>query len=119
MSEQEDIPWTETEVVGMLFDEKDLKSNRKKKNAKKSKGKLLRILCNSGTSDNTMKRSALNKLKYKTVKNPKLWSSFGGELGTTYTAKNVEFYLPEFSTSKSAVLDFDIIEDKNRHKRYV
>ena len=72
MSEQEDIPWTETEVVGMLFDEKDLKSNRKKKNAKKSKGKLLRTSCDSGTSDNTTKQSVLNKLKYKTVKNLKL-----------------------------------------------
>ena len=39
----------------MLFDEKDLKSNRKKKNSKKFKGKLLRTLCDSGTSDNTIK----------------------------------------------------------------
>jgi len=55
LSEREDIPRTETEVVGMLFDEKDLKSNRKKKNSKKSKGKLLRTLCDSGTSDNVIK----------------------------------------------------------------
>ena len=55
ISEREDIPRTETEVVGMLFDEKELKSNRKKKNSKKSKGKLLRTLYDSSTSDNMIK----------------------------------------------------------------
>ena len=55
----------------------------------------------------------MNKLKHKTIKNPNTWSSFGGSLETTHAAKNVEFYLPKFSMSKRAILDFDIIEDEN------
>lgn len=73
----------------------------------------MRLLLDSGTSDNVIKRCASKKLNITRYNKPKFWGSFGREIETSDTAKNVEFYMPEFSMSKIASLDFDMIEDED------
>jgi len=55
----------------MLLNENRNISNRKQKNKKKSKGKLLRVLLDSGMSNNIIKYYAFNSLKIKSNQKPK------------------------------------------------
>ena len=87
-------------------------SSRKKRESKKHKGKLLRTLIDTGSTRNTIKANILRKTKLKKRKHPLLWDTFTGTLKTYDYAKGVEIHMPEFSDSKSANLDFDVIPEE-------
>jgi len=75
----------------------------------KVKTKALKVLLDSGASTSLVQASAVKKLRHKKTRS-ETWTTAAGTFQTTHTT-DVEFKLPEFSSSRIIKANFHIMEN--------